>query len=310
MRCLQIVDRFALPNGVQELSPSFAYFWADPGEYRCRVSPLDYGCLHLMSNISTRLRVSTLDIRYLQSITGVYTRCSLSPFAYGCLHSMSGISNRLRVSTLDIRYFQWIMGVYTWCPVSPIDYRVYTRCPVSPLDYGCLHLMSNISTRLRVSTLDIRYLQSITGVYTRYPIFPVDYGCLHLMSAIASRLQGLHSMSGISTLLRMSTLDVRYLHSITSVDTRCPVSPFDYGCLQSMPGISSQLRVSSLDTGSHTRLHMSTFYIPYLNSITGVYTRCRCQKLKGFGTLGAVTTILWRVGVEKFNSQLPELPMA
>jgi len=76
-----------------------------------------------------------------------------------------------------------------------------------------------ISIRLRVSALDVRYLQSITGVYTRYPIFPVDYGCLHLMSGIANRLQGLHSMSGISTRLRVSTLNVEYLHSITSVYT-------------------------------------------------------------------------------------------
>jgi hypothetical protein len=118
MRCLQIVDRCTLPNGVQELPPSFAYFWTDPGEYRCRVSPLDYGCLHLMSG-------------YLHSLTCVNTRCPVSP-------SITCVYTRCPVSPS-------ITGVNTRYPVSPMDYGVHTWCPLSPVDYGCLHCMSGIS---------------------------------------------------------------------------------------------------------------------------------------------------------------------
>jgi hypothetical protein len=77
-------------------------------------------------------------------------------------------------------------------------------------------------------------------------------------------------MSGISTQLRVSTLDYGYLYSITCVYTLYPVSELDYGCLHSMS----------------------------------------LSEIKGFETLVAVAAILWRVGVQEFNSQLPELPMA
>ena len=149
----------------------------------------------MISGISNRLRVSTLDVRYLHSLTGVCTRCPVSPIDYGCLHSISDISSGLWVSTLDVRYRQSITG-------STLDVRylhsitnVYTRCPVSPLYYECRHSMSGISIRLRMSTIDARYLQSITSVFTRYgfpysityvyilyPVSQLDYRCLHPMS--------------------------------------------------------------------------------------------------------------------------------
>jgi hypothetical protein len=168
--------------------------------------------------------------------------------------------------------------------------------------------MCGISNRLRVPALD-RYLHSLSCVYTLCPVSPIDSGCLHSISGISNGLQCLHLMSGISNRLRMSTLCVRYPRLRVST-FRCLVSPIDYGCLHSISGISTQLRVSTLDYG-------------YLYSITCVYTlypvsqldygclhSMSLSEIKGFEIMGAVTAILWRVGVHEFNSQLPELPMA